>query len=265
MTVQSTLLFSTLFALVSAGIYGYVGWHLGKRVVPSSEGQLAWRAFTIWWYGFAASTLIGGLQNLFGALGLTSIPLFITVTQINLLATCITLWGLLYYLTYLFTGNRRLLLPLAVFYMIFYFLLLYYNAASIPDSVEVGRWSAILTYHAPLPGPVFVILALMLLLPQIIGGIAYFTLYFRVPEITQKYRILLVSWSIIIWFLSPFISLIGDVSQQDWWQLTSRTIGLAAALTILMAYLPPRWLKQRYGIISLGDESQEARVSAEYP
>jgi len=24
-----------------------------------------------------------------------------------------------------------------------------------------------------------------------------------------------------------------------------------------MAYLPPRWLKQRYGIISLSDESQE--------
>jgi hypothetical protein len=32
---------------------------------------------------------------------------------------------------------------------------------------------------------------------------------------------------------------------------------LAAALTILMAYQPPRWLKQRYGIISLGDEGTE--------
>jgi hypothetical protein len=46
------------------------------------------------------------------------------------------------------------------------------------------------------------------------------------------------------------------LAQQDWWQLASRLIGLAAALTILMAYLPPRWLKQRYGILSLTDESQ---------
>lgn len=37
----------------------------------------------------------------------------------------------------------------------------------------------------------------------------------------------------------------------------NRFIGLAAAFTILMAYLPSRWLKQRYGIISLSDEGQE--------
>ena len=100
-------------------------------------------------------------------------------------------------------------------------------------------------------------LIVLLLLPQIIGGFAYFTLYFRVTETTQKYRILLVSWSIIIWFLSPLAALAGGLAEQDWWQLASRLIGLAAALTILIAYLPPRWLKQRYGIISLPDENQE--------
>jgi uncharacterized membrane protein HdeD (DUF308 family) len=102
-----------------------------------------------------------------------------------------------------------------------------------------------------------VILIVLLLLPQIIGGLAYFTLYFRVSEVTQKYRILLVSWSIIVWFLSPIIALAGGLAQQDWWQLVSRLIGLVAALTILMAYLPPRRLKQRYGIISLPDENQD--------
>ena len=147
MTTQSTLIFSAFFALIAAGIYTYTGWRLGKRVVPTSDARLAWMSFTVWRYGLAAATLIGGL--------------------------------------------------------------------------------------------------------------AYFMLYFRVTAITQKYRILLVSWSIIIWFLSPFAVAAGDLSQQDWWQLASRFIGLAAASTILTAYLPPRWLKQRYGIISLNDESQE--------
>ncbi len=101
------------------------------------------------------------------------------------------------------------------------------------------------------------ILAILLLVPQIMGSIAYFTLYFRVTDMTQKYRILLVSGSIIVWFLSPYAALAGGLAQHDWWQLASRFIGLAAALTILMAYLPPRWLKQRYGIISLSDESQQ--------
>jgi len=257
MTIQFTLLFSTLFALVSAGIYGYVGWRLGKRVVSSSEARIAWQSFTIWWYGLAATTLTGGFLNMLGVFGLTSLSLFVTATYLNMLAICIALWGLLYYLIYLFTGNSRSRVPLAIFYIIYYFMLVYFVMTSIPSNVSVSRWSTTLTYRAPLTGPFFVIILVFLLLPQIIGGLAYFTLFFKVPEVTQKYRILLVSWSIIVWFLSPLIALGGGLAQQDWWQLTSRFIGLAAALTILMAYLPPRWLQERYGITSLNDQSQE--------
>ena len=257
MTNQSTLLFSAFFAMIAAGIYGYVGWRLSKRVIFSADARLAWGSFTVWWYGLAITTLIGGFQNLFGVVGLTSLSLFVTAAYINILPACIALWGLLYYLIYLFTGNRRLLPPLAVFYIIFYVLLVYYTTTSIPDHVKVGRWSTTLINHAPLTGPLFVILAILLLVPQIMGSIAYFTLYFRVTDMTQKYRILLVSGSIIVWFLSPYAALAGGLAQHDWWQLASRFIGLAAALTILMAYLPPRWLKQRYGIISLSDESQQ--------
>jgi hypothetical protein len=256
MTTQSTLLFSALFAVITAGIYSYVGWRLSKRVISSSEARLAWRSFTVWWHGLAATTLINGFLRLFGALGLTSLPLFVTAAYINILISCLALWGLFYYLIYLFTGNRRSLVPSALFYMIYYILLVYYITASIPGNVNVGRWETSLVYRAPPTGPLVVIVLAMLLLPQIIGGLAYFSLYFRVAEVTQKYRVLLVSLSIIVWFLSPLLALAGDLSQQDWWQFVSRLIGLAAAATILMAYLPPRWLKQRYGIISLNDESK---------
>ena len=261
MTIQSTLLFSAIFALVSASMYSYVGWRLSKRVISSSEARLAWWSFTVWWYGLASTTLIGGFQNLFGAFGLTILPLFVTATYINILVICIALWGLLYYLIYLFTGNKQLLVPLAIFYIIYYVLLVYYITASIPENISVDRWRTAVDYRAPLTGPFFAILAVLLLLPQIIGGLAYFSLYFRVADVTQKYRILLVSWSIILWFLSPIAAFAGGLAEQDWWQLASRLIGLAAALTILMAYLPPRWLKQRYGIISLPDESQEEQKS----
>jgi len=256
MPIQPTLLFNTLFAVMSASIYGYVGWRLSKRVISSSEARMAWHSFTVWWFGLAATTLIDGLLSLFGAFGWTSLSLFVTATYVNILIICLALWGLLYYLIYLFTGNRRSLVPSALFYLIYYILLVYYITASIPGNVNVGRWNATLAYRAPLTGAFFVMILALLLLPQIIGGLAYFSLYFRVAEVTQKYRVLLVSWSIIIWFLSPVIALAGGLAQQDWWQLASRLIGLAAALTILMAYLPPRWLKQRYGIISLSEESK---------
>ena len=257
MIIQPTLLFSALFALLAAGIYAYVGWRLSKRVISSSRAQLAWGSFTVWWYGLAATTLIGALLSLLGAVGFTSLPLFVTATYINLLIICLALCGLLYYLIYLFTGNSRSLILLAIFYLIYYVLLVYYITASTPGDVRVGRWNTTLVFHSPLTGPFFVIILVLLLLPQIIGGLAYFTLYFRVSDLTQKYRVLLVSWSIIVWFISPLIAQAGGLAQQDWWQLTSRCIGLAAALTILMAYLPPRWLKQRYGILSLNDENRQ--------
>lgn len=255
MTSQSALLFSTVFGVTAAGIYAYVGWRLGKRIISSADARLAWGSFTVWWYGLAVTTLIGSLLSLFGSVGLMNFPLFVTATYVNILVICVALWGLLYYLIYLFTGDRRSLVPLAVFYMVYYVLLVYYITASIPGSVNVGRWTARLVYDAPLTGPFFAILIALLLLPQIIGGLAYFTLYFRVSDVTQKYRVLLVSWSIIVWFLSPLFALGGGLAQEDWWQFASRLIGLAAALTILLAYLPPRWVKQRYGILSISDES----------
>jgi hypothetical protein len=255
---QPTLLFSALFAVTAAVIYSYVGWRLGKRVISSPEDRLAWGSFTVWWYGLAATTVIGGFLRLLGAFGLTSLPLFVTATYINILMICLALWGLFYYLIYLFTGNIRLLVPSALFYMFYYIFLVYYVTASVPDHVTVGRWETALVYRVPPTGPLVGIILAILLLPQIIGGLAYFSLYFRVAERTQKYRVLLVSVSIIAWFLSPLIALAGGLAQQDWWEFASRFIGLAGALTILMAYLPPRWLKQRYGVLSLSDESQQA-------
>ena len=258
MTLQSTLLLSTLFALVSASIYAYVGWRLSRRFVASSQARIAWLSFTVWWYGLAATTLIGGLLNLFGALGLTNLPLFVTATYINLLVSCLALLALLYYLTFLFTGNSRWLGPLAVLYSAAYILLVYFVTASEPLNVALEPWNTTLTYRTPLTTPFIIMLVVFLFVSQIVGGLAYFTLYFQVPEVTQKYRILLVSWSIIIWFLTPLIGIAGGLTGQDWWQVVSRLIGLTAALTVLLAYLPPQWLKQRYGVLSLLDENPKA-------
>ena len=247
---------STLFAVIAAIIYSYVGWCLSKRLISFAESRLAWQSFVLWWYGLAASTLIGGLLSLFGAFGVTDLAVFVTATYINMLLSCVALLGLFYYLTYLFTGNSRWLPRLAILYFVFYILIIYQITASSPESVILERWSTTLSYRVPLTGTFITILIVLLFASQLFGGFAYFTIYFRVPEATKKYRILLVSWSIIIWFLTPFLGVAGELTRQDWWQIVSRLIGLAAALMILLAYFPPEKLKQRYGLISLTDENQ---------
>ncbi len=251
---QPTLIFGATFSLIIGGIYYYIGRALSQRRVASPDARLAWLLFIVWWYGLAGTTLAGGVLSLLGGFGVTDLQLFTTFTHVNLLAICAALYGLMYYLFYLFTGNRRLLTPLTVFYIAYYVLLVYYIQSRVPVGVTVGRWSATLQYQQPLAGPLFTIVLLLLVFPQIVGSLAYFTLYFRVREATQKYRILLVSWSIIIWFLSAFLASISGLAQQDGWQIVSRLIGLGASLAILIAYQPLGWIKRRFGVTSITEE-----------
>lgn len=252
--IQPTLIFGAVLSAISAGIYYYVGRVLNRRRSATPDARLAWSLFVVWWYALATTTLSGAILSLLGAFGIVGLPLFVTITLVNLLATCVALDGLMFYLLYLFTGNRGLLGPLSVFYLVYYILLIYYVQASEPIGVSVDRWRATLEYQNPITGPFFLIVLLLLLVPQIVGSLAYFTLYFRVQTATQKYRILLVSWSIFIWFLSAFLANISGLSQQDWWQVASRFIGLGAALTIVLAYLPPTGIKRRFDVTSITEE-----------
>lgn len=251
---QSTLLIGAIFSLASAGIYFYVGRSLSRRLVIPTDARLAWNLFVVWWYALAGSSLSTGILSLLGSLGLADLPLLLTFTQVNLLAVCLALYGLMYYLLFLFTGSRKMLIPLTAFYIVYYTLLTYYLNWLEPVSISLGRWNTSLVYQKETAGPFFVVLLMGLVLPQIIGSIAYFSMYFRVKEATQKYRVALVSWSILIWFSSALLASISGLSQHDWWQIVSRMVGLGAALTILMAYQPFRWIKKRLGVASISEE-----------
>lgn len=251
---QSTLLFGALLAIVCAGIYYYVGRVLQRRHTTSADTRLAWRLFIAWWYALATTSLFNGLLSLLGYFGVASLPLFTTMTLTNILAVCVALYGLVYYLMYLYTGSRKILIPLSVFYILYYMLLVYFIQARKPIDVEIGRWQASLVYQNQIRGPLFSVAATLLFLPPILGAVAYLLLYFRVENITQKYRILLVSLSIIVWFLSSSLAAFSGFSELDIWQIISRFIGVAAALAILLAYQPPVWVRQRFGVRSLTEE-----------
>lgn len=252
-----TLAASAVFALAAAGLYSYVGYRLSWRRV-SAEARTAARLFALWWYALAAMTAVGGLLSLLGSAGAAALPVVVALSYLNILVVCVALWGLLYYLLYLFTGRTGALLPLSALYAAYGALLVYYVTVSHPAGVMVGRWNVQLVYEAPLGGPFFTLVLVLLLFPQLIGALAYFTLFFRVREPTQRYRIAVVSWSILIWFGSAFAAAQSGLAANDAWQLASRVIGLAAALAILLAYLPPRWVRRRYGIVAAGEELPSA-------
>jgi hypothetical protein len=236
---ETTLLASAAFAAVAGLVYAYVGWRLSRRRVEGEAG-LAAGLFAVWWYALGASSVITAGITAQAALGGPDTALFVAATYLNLLVVCIALWALLYYIVYIFTGRSSALWALTAFYVGYFVLLVYYVTASGPVGVQVESWRATLRYETPLGGPLVTAVLILLLFPQILAAAAYGTLFFRVTEATQKYRVLLVSTSIIVWFLSAFLGAASGLSTHDWWQLLSRSIGLLATLTILAAYLPPR-------------------------
>jgi len=248
--VSETLLASAVFSLLSGGVFAFVGYSVQRRV-KNPDVRLPGAAFTVWWYMLAAATVIGGVHVGVAAFGQASLDSMLLSTQLGLVLFCVALWGLLYHLLYIYTGRAGLWLPLAVGYGLYYVMLLYFVIASQPTGLKTDAWSVQLEYAAQLEGPFIGILIALLLVPQILGAFAYFFLYFRTDDRTARYRISLVSWSIILWFGIPLVSLPLGVSQTDWWQIASRFIGLGAAFAILAAYRPPMWVRTRFQIAAV--------------
>ncbi len=256
---SATLAASAAFAVASAMLYFVVGAVVRNRVVNDDE-ELPNAGFVAWWWGLAASTLIGAGLTLTAAAGYTSLRLWLATTFVNLLLICIALGGLLYYLGYLFTGRRSLWVPLTIFYLVYFGLLADFILAGDPVGVLVERWQVSIDYATDTAGSLlFAIVILLLIGPQIVGALAYFTLFFRVDDRTSRYRVALVSWSIIFWFSSSLVASFSTLGDQDWWQIASRFIALAAATTVLVAYRPPRWIRETFHVKSVEARAKPTR------
>lgn len=173
-----------------------------------------------------------------------------TLFYLEILVLCIVLWGLLGYLIYLFTG-RNFLLALSTLYAALYVGLLYFVTASAPTAVTVMAGSVGLVTAGVASGPYVILLAIGLIGPEFVGSILYFTLAFRTRDPTVRYRVTLVSWSLIAFFglgsLNIAAALGGGVAAQ----IVSHSLGVIAALVILIAYYPPRWIRSRLGVTGI--------------
>lgn len=242
-----TLLLDAGIVLATAALYAYVGVVTWRRRV-GGEAQLASDLFATWWFALAATTAAGVLTRLMGWAGVKDLALYLTVSQVTLFGLCVALWGLLYYLLYLFSGRRQLIVPVSLFYVGFYAWLVYLTVARRPIGVTVDEWKVSLTYASQYSSAVLATFVLLLILPPLLGAAAYARLFFRVRDRTQRYRIGLVSSTIVAWFGTTLVVWFLDASQSFAWQVTSRLIGLGAAYLIYAAYRPPGWVRARWGI-----------------
>lgn len=245
------------FQALTAALYAFVGWTISRRHI-AGEAQFAFRAFAFWWVGLSGLTLVGVLNTALYVLGVRDVALYLTITHFLLIVLCAACWGLTYYLAFLFSGDRRWLTPTIVYWIVFYVGLVYLVTALHPIGVKQVGNAVQIDYGSEIPRSAGLTLGIALVAPILVGAIAYARLFFRVDDITQRYRIGLVSMSLVGWF---FTSLLGSVvtvgdhplSQQPWWTYVARIVGFVASVVILMAYRPPSWIRHRFGIRGLDE------------
>lgn len=244
---SASLAVAAVLDLAVGGLFALIGWRLSLRRV-SPDARLASALFATWWYSLAVISAGAGLRNGVVALDAAD-PLFVQIIgQVTLLALCTALWGLLYYLVYLFTGRRRLIYPITAFYALFYFSLVFLTAGFGAPEVVAHPWTTEVVYPATAGDGLIAVLLVLLLAPQIVGALAYGTLFFRLTDPTSRWRIAIVATSIVVWFGTSYLAAIFGASPDGAWPLLKRLLDTISALSILLAYLPPWFVRERWGV-----------------
>ncbi len=236
-------------SILAVGVYGYLGFRLAERPVSAA---LRWPAmqFALFWLGLAGSTLLGGLLSVEATVQVPPLSLVLTFLYYDLLLVCVALWGLIGYLGFLYRG-RSILVPVSLLYVLEYGLLVYYVTAGNATSVSVTAGSVNPVYSTPVTGLLVAIPILILVLPEFVAALAYFTLYFRTKDRTVRYRVTLVSWGLIAWFLFDFFDFGALFGGGLTGLLIGRLLILLAAVVVLLAFYPPASVRARLGITAI--------------
>jgi hypothetical protein len=249
---QETLLFDAAFATATAVLYAYVGGLVRSRPTADADARLANRMFTVFWFGLAAINVMGAIRNVLAVAGVLDIGWHAALGFLSIVPLVALLWGLTYYLAYIYTGKRWLFAPLTAIHALLLGGFCYLVWWMQPQGVTVNEWSVVVDYARNPAGPLVALLLFTILGPVLLLSLGYGTLYFRTDDPTARYRIALVSGAFILWFGSPLVAYAVPALGEWWaWPIATRVIGLISTLMILAAYKPPRFVRDRYAIRSV--------------
>lgn len=239
-----TLAFSAAIHLLAAAAFVLVAWTLSRRKVTAG-GKLPALAFVVWWSSLAAYMGIQAALQLSGALGEPPLGVFLAARVVTIPVLCASVWGLALHVLYLYTGSRRLAVPLAIFYGVVGVAFYVASFQPMPTGVAVGPW--LVELEGTGQGPLYRAVYAAVGLPPIVGSLAYLTLARRAPLPSHRFRIVLVSVAILAWVGSGLAARLGQSDVAKF--VTLSVFGLGAAAAVLLAYRPPpplaAWLARR--------------------
>lgn len=224
----ATLVLTALATLAAGGAFALVGACQARRGV-GADARLALRLYVLWWIGLAASAVATATGVLLTAFG-TGSPAVVGALRIAAVyAVCVALWGLMYYLSWLLTGSRKLLRPLALLYAAYYGAASFALLATAPGGIDAGPWHVDLAFDATW-GPHGLGALLLVEVPPLVAGLLFLTLAPYV-EAERRRRVALVAGAILAWCASGLALRVGaDVAAAGAAGLA--LLGVAAALAV---------------------------------
>ncbi len=242
-----------------AAVYGFVGVRLYRRPIAPAA-RLASTQLALWWGGLGAVTALGGIQVAVAVAGAMSFPLALTFYLLSVLLDCAFLWGLVGFLTYVYTGRYHLV-ALSGFYAWFYVTVLYFVFSKQPHAVAMVGGQVTIEYLSAVAPALTVIVVLGLLGPEIVGAILYLSLLRRTHDAARRYRIWLVGGGILLWFL---LDLFVPSSTANW-TIARGVLQVIPGLMSLIAFFPPEWARRRYGVTVVSSSEGLAEKAAGSP
>jgi hypothetical protein len=241
-------LIQAAFQVCAAALYAWVASLVYQREL-SGEGRRANALFATWWLALGLVLLLAPLYSVPPVLGYRDLALAVTLLNALLLLIVVAIWGLVYYLVYLYTGNARWFWPLTVAYGTLAVGLLYLIAWADPTGFEAD---GTLHLEHELVGPPAVAFGLLFSLPIVVAALAYGSLFFRVADRGPRYRIAMVAGAFLFQFGWSTVSNVTGISRTYrgalWLQLLSDVITVLVAVVVVMAFRPPRAIRQRLGL-----------------
>jgi hypothetical protein len=191
------------------------------------------RAFSGWWSLAGSYDIVSSAFDVAAAVGGVPFPFFLAGKLLQVATGSLSLACLAYYLVFLFTGKRSWVIPVVTLYVVTGLLGLVAAWRRHPYAIAATSWRADLAYALPFD-PASVAVVSVLLLPPVLGGLAYASLSRWVEAPEAKRRMVLVGLAMAAWFSG---ALAAEVVKDPFWQFVTRSgVGIVVAGIVLAAY-----------------------------
>lgn len=232
----STLALAGGLSIVTGVSFAFVARAVSHRLATDAR-RLARRAHAAWWLCLGAYLVLQGALTILAGAGRVSLDTYLASRILAIPLLCGAVWGLTFYLAFLYTGRTGAALPLAVLYAVAA-AAFYYATFSVPQTLSVRTW----LIEVDDSGALYRIVYALVGLPPILASLAYFALLRRAREPEQRYRIALLGGSILAYLGGGLAArLFADDTVIF---VTLVVFGLGAAAASLAAYHPPAFVQR---------------------